>query len=364
MSELQRRVVLRRTRSARLERLEIPSQGPDQEAGLSTPLRELKRFKNDLSSAKEVEVPCCPDSPVTFTRSATRGSLERVCQAFATILEQVTSENERYLARRRGRPVRYKVPESQIHLLDLFQAPEGHSDHLAPPTRSEIFKFVYVSAYRTRSTNEAVIQQLILLDKLIARTSIVVSRHTWRRAVFSTLLISQKLSDDSPYSNADYTMLIDAMNLDEVNQLELAHCLLTSFEYYISPVVYSQYVANLASMFARDLCLHDSVPDVEPLTPLASAKQGIRPIAFDADIIGDIRNSLTFGDSTGKEAMADAIVQARESVALSAGTEPVPLHQGHAPSRRSTLTRTTSSADDGDVDAVAPTNDDLPPPRF
>jgi len=95
---------------------------------------------------------------------------------------------------------------------------------------------------------ECCIIALVYINRLIGVTGLPLTQSNWKPVSVSAVLLAQKVWDDTPLINADFSILYSALSKKEVNMLERKFLALLNFKLHISPSLYAQYYFELRSV--------------------------------------------------------------------------------------------------------------------
>ncbi len=95
---------------------------------------------------------------------------------------------------------------------------------------------------------ECCIISLVYVNRLIGVTSVPLSPSNWKPITISALIVAQKVWDDTPLINADFSILYPALTVAHVNYLERQLLSLLDFKLTVSPSLYAQYFFELRSI--------------------------------------------------------------------------------------------------------------------
>jgi hypothetical protein len=101
---------------------------------------------------------------------------------------------------------------------------------------------------------------LVYINRLIGVTGVALTQSNWKPVSISALVLAQKVWDDTPLINADFSILYPALTVKEINFLERKFLDLLEFKLTVSPSLYAQYYFEL-----RSICEENS-QSFKPLT--------------------------------------------------------------------------------------------------
>jgi len=95
---------------------------------------------------------------------------------------------------------------------------------------------------------ECCVISLVYINRLIGVTSVPLTQSNWKPIAVSALVLAQKVWDDTPLINADFSILYPALTVKEINFLERQFLHLLEFKLAVSPSLYAQYYFELRSI--------------------------------------------------------------------------------------------------------------------
>lgn len=98
-------------------------------------------------------------------------------------------------------------------------------------------------------SNQCFILALIYIDRLIQRNNFLLTELNVHRVVITAILLAAKFFDDAYYNNAYYAK-VGGVLVSEMNGLEVDFLFRINFSLHVTPEVYEQYRAELASQSA------------------------------------------------------------------------------------------------------------------
>ena len=151
---------------------------------------------------------------------------------------------------------RIYVPAQTGKRLKWSQDSEG-----VPPPEI-VFRFLKSCVDRASFSSECMVIALILLNRLLAVSSvpIVVHAYNWRLFFLTSILLAQKIWDDVSLANTDFPIVwrhatqIADYSLDALAfcQMESTMLELLSFNLFISTSLYTQYIFELRSVYEAE----------------------------------------------------------------------------------------------------------------
>ncbi len=153
--------------------------------------------------------------------------------------------------------------ELQKSFLPFF-AEEQYTQRLNTeiPTVSAIFGFLKQVFEVGQFHPECCVISLVYVNRLIGVTGVALSASNWKPITISSLVIAQKVWDDTPLINADFSILYPPLTVKEINYLERKLLDLLEFKLTVSPSLYAQYYFELRSICEDSITF---VPDPRAL---------------------------------------------------------------------------------------------------
>jgi len=118
--------------------------------------------------------------------------------------------------------------------------------------------------------SECCVISLVYINRLIGVTGVPLTCSNWKPVAVSALVLAQKVWDDTPLINADFSILYPALTVKEINFLERKFLDLLEFKLSVSPSLYAQYYFEL-----RSIC-EESALSFRPLTKLQAKRLELR----------------------------------------------------------------------------------------
>lgn len=128
-----------------------------------------------------------------------------------------------------------------------------------PPVK-HIFQFLKQVFEVGQFNPECCVISLVYINRLIGVTGVPLTQSNWKPVAISALVLAQKVWDDTPLINADFSILYPALNVKEINRLERKFLDLLEFKLTVSPSLYAQYYFEL-----RSIC-EETTANFRPLT--------------------------------------------------------------------------------------------------
>jgi hypothetical protein len=107
---------------------------------------------------------------------------------------------------------------------------------------------------------ECCVISLVYINRLIGVTGVPLTQSNWKPVTVSALVLAQKVWDDTPLINADFSILYPALTAKEINLLERRFLDHLDFKLSVSPSLYAQYYFEL-----RSIC-EENTRGLRPLT--------------------------------------------------------------------------------------------------
>jgi len=95
---------------------------------------------------------------------------------------------------------------------------------------------------------ECCVISLVYVNRLIGVTGVPLTQYNWKPVSISALVLAQKVWDDTPLINADFSILYPVLSVREINNLERHFLELLDFKLTVSPSLYAQYYFELRSI--------------------------------------------------------------------------------------------------------------------
>lgn len=95
---------------------------------------------------------------------------------------------------------------------------------------------------------ECCVISLVYINRLIGVTGVPLTQSNWKPVSISALVLAQKVWDDTPLINADFSILYPALTVKDINFLERKFLDLLEFKLAVSPSLYAQYYFELRSI--------------------------------------------------------------------------------------------------------------------
>jgi len=121
------------------------------------------------------------------------------------------------------------------------------------PTIDEIVKFFKDVFRRGKMEPDCIITTLIYAERLIKKTQGKIRPHptNWRSILLSCMILSSKVLDDLSMRNIDFSLVVSAFSLQQINELEVTMLDALSYHVKVSTREYAKYYFLLRSMLLR-----------------------------------------------------------------------------------------------------------------
>mmetsp|Transcript_31453 Transcript_31453/g.61335 ORF Transcript_31453/g.61335 Transcript_31453/m.61335 type:complete len:249 (+) Transcript_31453:34-780(+) len=116
-----------------------------------------------------------------------------------------------------------------------------------PPVRG-IFDFLNKVFEVGQFNTECCVIMLVYMNRLIGVTGLPLTQSNWKPIAISALVLAQKVWDDTPLVNADFSILYPALGVQQINMLERRFLDVIEFKLSVSPSLYAQYYFELRSI--------------------------------------------------------------------------------------------------------------------
>lgn len=116
------------------------------------------------------------------------------------------------------------------------------------PTLEYIYSFLKQVFEVGQFNPECCVIMLVYINRLIGVTTIPLTQGNWKPVTITALVLAQKVWEDTPLINADFSILYPALNVKEINALERKFLDLLEFKLSVPPSLYAQYYFELRSI--------------------------------------------------------------------------------------------------------------------
>jgi len=116
------------------------------------------------------------------------------------------------------------------------------------PSVKTIYNFFKEIFQTGQFSSECCVIMIIYINRLNGVTSLPLTQSNLKPVSVSALVLAQKVWDDTPLINADFSVLYPALRPKDVNNLERRFLELLDFKLSISPSLYAQYFYELRSI--------------------------------------------------------------------------------------------------------------------
>jgi len=160
------------------------------------------------------------------------------------------------------------APDKKKTMLPFFQEENytGKPVKEIPPVKF-IYSFLKQVFEVGQFHPECCVISLVYINRLIGVTGVPLTQSNWKPVSVGALVLAQKVWDDTPLINADFSILYPALTVKEINFLERKFLQLLEFKLTVSPSLYAQYYFEL-----RSICEENNQNFLKPLSK-AQAKR-------------------------------------------------------------------------------------------
>jgi len=95
---------------------------------------------------------------------------------------------------------------------------------------------------------ECCVISLIYINRLIGVTGLPLTQNNYKPVTISALMLAQKVWDDTPLINADFSVLYPVLTAKDINSLERRFLELLEFKLAVTPALYAQYYYELRAI--------------------------------------------------------------------------------------------------------------------
>lgn len=159
------------------------------------------------------------------------------------------------------------APENKKKMLPYF-CEENYTGKVVReiPAVKYIYSFLKQVFEVGQFNPECCVIMLVYINRLIGVTGVPLTQSNWKPVSISSLVLAQKVWDDTPLINADFSILYPVLTVKEINYLERKVLDLLEFKLSVSPSLYAQYYFEL-----RSIC-EENAMNFRPLTKLQMRK--------------------------------------------------------------------------------------------
>jgi len=104
---------------------------------------------------------------------------------------------------------------------------------------------------------ECAIILLVYINRLIGLIDLPLTASNWKPVTITALIVAQKVWDDNPLANADFSILYPVLTVKQINALELKFLLLLQYKLTVTASLYARYFFEL-----RTICELENRPPV------------------------------------------------------------------------------------------------------
>lgn len=95
---------------------------------------------------------------------------------------------------------------------------------------------------------ECAVIVLVYINRLIGLVDMPFTASNWKPVTTIALLLAQKVWDDNPLANADFSILYPALNVKQINRLEVKFLRLLQYKLTVTASLYARYYFELRSI--------------------------------------------------------------------------------------------------------------------
>lgn len=142
-----------------------------------------------------------------------------------------------------------EAPKEKKQMLPLFCEDyyTGKTVKEVPALRS-IYSFLKQVFEVGQFDAECCVIMLVYINRLIGVTEVPLTQSNWKPVTITALVLAQKVWDDTPLINADFSILYPALTVKDINVLERKFLEKLDFKLSVSPSLYAQYYFELRSI--------------------------------------------------------------------------------------------------------------------
>lgn len=140
------------------------------------------------------------------------------------------------------------------------------------PDAEQIYSFLREVFQVGEFHPECCVILLVYINRLIGLVDMPLTCSNWKPVTIIALILAQKVWDDNPLANADFSILYSALNIKQINALEVKFLRLLQYKLTVTASLYARYYFEL-----RTICDNESrMFTVKPLSKKASERLDIR----------------------------------------------------------------------------------------
>lgn len=152
---------------------------------------------------------------------------------------------------------------------------------------TDIYNFTKNALIRAKMEKEVPVVVLVYLDRWEGKTGLKMTNWTWKRLLFTCMLLASKIWDDDSYENKHFAQAFSIYSLEEINSMESAFLTLLDFELNVKSGEYARAYFLLRTFFdPKNRSFPLKALDVETVRRLqsnvANAEMCLRDIHADA----------------------------------------------------------------------------------
>lgn len=121
-----------------------------------------------------------------------------------------------------------------------------------PPAADELCTFLQKVFEVGEFPPECAVIVLVYVNRLIGLVNMPLTADNWKPVVITSLVVSQKVWDDNPLCNADFSILYPVLNVKQINFLELRFLLLLEYKLTVSASLYARYYFELRTIYEHE----------------------------------------------------------------------------------------------------------------
>ncbi|MCQ2818112.1 MAG: cyclin-Y [archaeon] len=116
------------------------------------------------------------------------------------------------------------------------------------PTLDDIHKFIEALFNCVQFAPECCVIALIYINRIISLTGLCLTATNWRPLVFISLMVSQKIWDDVPLSNKDFSSFYSFFDKQQVNTLEMKFLEMIQYNVFVELSTFMFFYLNLKEL--------------------------------------------------------------------------------------------------------------------
>lgn len=230
------------------------------------PLEDWKSYsssQNSISgmkggSVQDIEtIPGSAKSNAKSDKSKDKDENNSFSQESYYILEDITKEGLQSFLKNAMQVFdeRYSIEKKEIE----------DDIEVMPPTYDLMYKYCKYVVIASKMEKEIPILALVYLERLLARTGILMNNLNWRRLILTVLCLASKIWDDDSLENEHFPKVMKDVTIQEINTFERILLDLIGYDLVIKGPEYAKYYFIL-----RTIAQTHKIP--MPLQPLSVEK--------------------------------------------------------------------------------------------